>query len=264
MSGSNRIPGPFVKDDCHGSPAVRQFGRWTLHEYPETDSTNLRAAALPGWHAVRSDRQTAGRGRFQRSWVSDEGGLWLSMVLPVTGAAARLLPLAAGLAVCDAVQACGLRDIRLRWPNDVLVSERKLAGLLIDQFVPGLAVAGVGLNVNNSPEEHDVALRGRTARLADLIEPVPTLTELTHLVLRSVERIAEQLVASGAALLLPRINALWRAPYKVQLDLDGRLVDGQFEGVDAAGHLQLRAGASGALHHFEPHQVRLLREIQDP
>jgi hypothetical protein len=47
---------------------------WHLHEFAEVTSTNLIAAKLPAWHAVRADTQTAGRGRFQRHWVSDAGG----------------------------------------------------------------------------------------------------------------------------------------------------------------------------------------------
>ena len=67
---------------------------WHLHELPLTSSTNLAAAHLSPWEAVRADRQTAGRGRFQRGWISDEGGLWLSAVIPTgpDAAAARVLP----------------------------------------------------------------------------------------------------------------------------------------------------------------------------
>src|SRR5690349_19647555 len=118
---------------------------WRLRELAAVDSTNLFAANLPAWHAVRADTQTAGRGRFQRQWVSDAGGLWLSAVVPVetNSPAWRMLPLATGVAVCDALRANGANQLRLRWPNDVLVGNRKLAGLLIDQFRPAAAVVGV-------------------------------------------------------------------------------------------------------------------------
>ena len=104
---------------------------WHVHEIATTHSTNLVAAKFSAWEAVRADRQTAGRGRFQRGWVSDEGGLWLSAVVPTGPNAAewRALPLAVGLAVCNALKSIGLSRYRVRWPNDVLVDDRKLAGL---------------------------------------------------------------------------------------------------------------------------------------
>src|SRR5262249_27422576 len=116
-------------------------GEWMLYEYPVVTSTNLVAAGLPAWSAIRADTQTGGRGRFQRSWVSDHGGLWLSAVVPIMHdeTVPRALPLAAGLAVCNTLSALGISRFRLRWPNDVLINNRKLAGLLVDQFVSGLA-----------------------------------------------------------------------------------------------------------------------------
>jgi biotin-(acetyl-CoA carboxylase) ligase len=79
--------------------------------------------------------------------------LWLSAVVPLShnDAARKVLPLAAGLAVCDGLHELGFRSTPAL-ANDVLVNDRKLAGLLIDQFVPGLAVVGIGLNVTNQPE----------------------------------------------------------------------------------------------------------------
>ena len=159
----------------------------------------------------RADRQTAGRGRFQRGWVSDEGGLWLSAVVPTGPDAAewRALPLAVGLAVCDGLESVGLTRFRVRWPNDVLVDDRKLAGLLLDQFAPGLAVAGIGINVFNHPETHDPSLKNQATRLADLIPAPPDLRELTRIILSHLRRVVMQMQTGGFASLLPRINQLW-------------------------------------------------------
>jgi BirA family biotin operon repressor/biotin-[acetyl-CoA-carboxylase] ligase len=234
---------------------------WIVHEIPVATSTNLVAATLPAWEAVRADRQSAGRGRFQRGWVSDEGGLWLSAVLPTGSNPAdwRALPLAVGLAVCDGLQSLGLKQFRLRWPNDVLVNERKLAGLLIDQFAPGLAVAGIGINVLNQPEACNPLLRNQTARLADLLDPVPELRDLAQLILRHLRSIAGQMQAREFPSLLPRINQLWGRPRRVELDLDGEFRTGTFAGVGNAGELLLvdNYGNHSAYH---AHQVRHLKE----
>src|SRR5580658_4981936 len=216
---------------------------WRLHEIPVTASTNLAAAKLPVWEAIRADRQTAGRGRFQRGWVSDAGGLWLSAVIPA-GPNSTALPLAVGLAVCDALRSIGLEEFRVRWPNDVLVDDRKLAGLLIDQFVPERAVAGVGINVFNHPETHDLSLKNQTTRLADLITTPPDLDDLTKIILSSLRQVVGQMQTNGFTSLLPRINQLWGSPRRVELDLDGDIHSGFFAGVGETGEV-LVLGDSG-------------------
>lgn len=235
---------------------------WRLREFAEVDSTNLVAAKLPAWHAVRADTQTAGRGRFQRHWVSDAGGLWLSAVVPVDTNSPewRMLPLATGVAVCDALRANGVEELRMRWPNDLLIGNRKLAGLLIDQFQPGLAVVGIGINVRNQPEARDGSLDGHVVRLADLVVATPSLRDLAVRVLASLKSVWQEVQNTGPASILPRVNALWDLPRRVQLDLDGTLVSGDFTGVDTGGRLRLHAHGNTIL--FEPQNVRLLRDIE--
>ena len=244
------------------APRPSIFGDWTLHELPVCASTNLVAAKLPAWNAVRADTQTKGRGRFERNWVSDEGGLWLSAVLPIArkSLAWRFLPVAVGLAVCQALNSLGAKNLRLRWPNDVLVGQRKLAGLLLDQFSPELIVAGIGINVLNNPEVRDGSLAGQTIRLSDLVPQSPSLTDLAVLVLNAVETVSRQLQTEGPEPLLPRLNRFWLAPRRVRLELDGGEVQGEFVGVDAAGRLELRQ-PNQSNRYFEPQDVRCLREL---
>jgi len=250
--------------------AVQQHGGWQLLEFTEVTSTNTVAAPLAPWHAVRAATQTAGRGRFQRNWVSNAGGLWLSAVVPCgpTAETARELPLLAGLAVADALLALCVgpasgTTLRLRWPNDLLVGTRKLAGLLVDQFQPGRAVVGIGVNVSNNPSASDATLAGHAVALAELLAPAPApaLHELAGRILDALRATLETRAAAGMAALTPRINALWDGPRPVRLDLDGPLVTGDFLGVDSSGRLQLRL-PTGDTQFFEPHQVRLLRELQ--
>ena len=123
------------------------------------DSTNERALAAVADGSARhgdvhvAEGQTAGRGRLGRSWASARGeGLYLSLVLlPPSAPNPAALTMGAGLAVLAGVRALGVREARLKWPNDVHVSGAKLAGILVE--ARGLdparphAVVGVGLNV---------------------------------------------------------------------------------------------------------------------
>ena len=234
---------------------------WIIHHLAVTDSTNLAAAKLSAWHAVRADTQRKGRGRFERAWVSDRGGLWLSAVVPVGSAPGwQALPLAVGLSVCQVLRALGVGELRMRWPNDILVGEKKLAGLLIEQFIPGLAVAGIGINVSNQPEKHNAVLKNQTARLADLIHVAPVLKDLTGLLLDELRATVQQIETDGFASLIPAINELWGEPRRVELDLDGRLCAGIFSRVGTAGELELLDDA-GQLVSYHAHQVRHLKEL---
>ena len=149
---------------------ITDLGGWTLREFAQVDSTNYVAGGLPAWHAVRADTQTAGRGRFQRPWVSDAGGLWLSAVVPAPGRKEDwpLLPLVAGLAVIEALLTFGVAQSRLRWPNDIMVGDKKLAGLLVDTFHHNGRSSDLGVNVTNQPATQDASLRHTATRLAAL------------------------------------------------------------------------------------------------
>ena len=128
-----------------------------------TDSTNARArhlaaAGAPHGTLVTADEQAAGRGRQGRSWTAPAGtALLMSLVLRDLGPARELLPLAAAVAVCEACEAVAPVHCRIKWPNDVLVDERKLAGILIEgRPAEGWTVLGIGLNLGTSV--HDFPL----------------------------------------------------------------------------------------------------------
>jgi len=249
-------------EKSEGQRRIVAVQNWTLWEYDSVTSTNLVAAELPAWNAVRAETQTAGRGRFQRAWVSDKGGLWLSAVVPTHRPNHPILPLLAGLAVCELARGLGARNARLRWPNDVMIGERKLAGVLIDQFRPGLAVIGIGLNVDNQPALYDGTLRNHTERLGDILPaPVP-IEDLITLLLERIRLLVEALNAGELPPLLARVNELWSKGRRVELDLDGHIRRGRFAGVDDAGRLLL-LDDRGATTIYHPEQVRLLNELSD-
>ncbi len=136
-------------------------GGWRVRRVGETGSTNadLVAAARAGEPeglVLVARAQTAGRGRMGRSWQSPPGtGLTCSVLLRPAGVpAARLswLPLLAGVAVSTAVTEAAAVETRLKWPNDVLAGEAKLAGILAEGG-DGAVVIGMGINVSQRREE---------------------------------------------------------------------------------------------------------------
>ena len=258
------FPSPVTRAPT--APEGTAFSGWFLEVHPEVDTTNRLAARLPVWHAVRADTQTAGRGRTGRAWTSDRGGLWLSAVVPCPGPRGRwaLLPLAVGWALLDALQEFGVSDLRLRWPNDLLVGGRKLAGILMERHSADTAVVGLGLNVFNHPEDAAPDLRGTTARLADLA-PLGRLDldDIAALVLRAIARAHRRIRDNDFARIAADLNLGWRAaPRSVALSVAGQVasVTGLFTGIDSAGRLLLRT-ADGAYLALDATQVAHRREV---
>lgn len=250
------------------TPVSRPSGlpaAWRLDVLGVTESTNLVAARLPAWHAVRAEVQSAGRGRTGRHWVSDTGGLWLSAVLPCPGPREpwATLPLAAGWALISALTSLGARNLRLRWPNDIMAGNRKLAGLLVERHTADTAVVGIGLNVFNQPESADPSLRNATLRLADIV-PLEnrSIDDIAALVLDSLAEAHGRLAREGFAPIAFDLNQSWTQPRLVALTLAGQstAVIGLFLGIDSQGHLRLRA-RDGHIHTYDSHRVALLREL---
>ncbi len=130
---------------------------FAIHRLARTGSTQdvVRKAALAGAAdglCCVAAEQTAGRGRLDRSWIAPPGtGLLASVLIRTSPAAASGLPIAAGVAVADALRDLFGLVVGLKWPNDVLVGDGKLAGILVE-LVPAAgpqtaAVVGLGLNL---------------------------------------------------------------------------------------------------------------------
>jgi BirA family biotin operon repressor/biotin-[acetyl-CoA-carboxylase] ligase len=142
------------------------FGTPHRH-YARTDSTNTRArelAAAGALHGtvVTAAEQTAGRGRQGRSWTAPPGqALLYSAVLRPLTPRHVLLPLAVPLAVCEAAEELRPEvECKVKWPNDVHLEGRKLAGILIEaRPQDGWAVLGIGLNLEIAPEDFPPELR---------------------------------------------------------------------------------------------------------
>ncbi|MDQ4007414.1 MAG: biotin--[acetyl-CoA-carboxylase] ligase [Actinomycetota bacterium] len=222
----------------------------------ETASTNqdlaarARAGAAPGSVLV-AEHQTGGRGRLDRVWTSPpRSGITVSMLVQPSGVPLQRwpwLPLLAGVAVAEAVRRSAKVEATLKWPNDVLVGDRKLAGILserIETATASLAVVGVGLNVSLRSDEVP------TAEATSLLLERAETTDRT-VVLREVLRVFDQLFAAWvrergdpaaglAQAYADRCSTLGR---QVRVGLpDGATLAGEALRVDDHGRLLVRTG----------------------
>jgi BirA family biotin operon repressor/biotin-[acetyl-CoA-carboxylase] ligase len=208
--------------------------------YRVTDSTNARARELAGGGAphgtiVTAGEQTAGRGRQGRTWSAPAGRALLCSI--VVRDPVALLPLAAGVAVAEVAETAvaavagaeaARAEARLKWPNDVLVGGRKVAGILVEgRPQEGWAVVGIGLNVALAPEDFPAEVRERAGTLGLVPADIePTLSELL--------RRLEEWISVDAASLVEAVRER-----DALLGLEVRWADGRGvgAGIDAGGRL---------------------------
>ncbi|WP_084963622.1 biotin--[acetyl-CoA-carboxylase] ligase [Thermoactinospora rubra] len=240
---------------------VRPGGLWTgVTVVERTGSTNAdlarsaRAGAPEGTVLV-AEAQFAGKGRLGRPWTAPpRSGLTFSALFRPRVPVMRQgwLPLLFGVAAASAVRRLAELDVRLKWPNDLLVGERKLAGILAER-VDDAVIVGMGINVSLRPGELPVEratsiaieLAGRTRhreRTAGL-DRDPLLREI----LREVETHYRDWTAADGDADLCGLRAAYLAACAtvgrdVRVELPGeRLLTGRATGVDAGGHLQVTA-----------------------
>jgi BirA family biotin operon repressor/biotin-[acetyl-CoA-carboxylase] ligase len=199
---------------------------------------------------VVADRQTKGRGRFDRSWVSTPGlDLTFSVVLRPAAGHLRLVNMAATMAVQETAEALTGRLAVIKWPNDVQMSGKKLSGILIESVMSPaggfeFAVIGIGLNVNLRPDEHP-EIRDIATSLAQQSGAELDRTGVLLAVLAKLNELYGE-IRSGADLSgrwAERIDTIGR---DVDVSWGDRTVSGRATGVDRDGNLLIQAhGADG-------------------
>jgi len=212
-----------------------KLDRGRIHRYAMLDSTMTAASALPVGSVVVADEQTAGQGRHGHLWHSEpESGLYVSVVL----LPAPLLTLALGLATETAIFNATGYGTDLRWPNDVMLGGRKVAGILV-QLTDGKAVAGIGINVNHASFPPDLAPQATSLRLHAGHEF--SREELLTQLLISIEVYTEEPFIDPENILLAFTH---RSSYaigrRVTVDLPEGTIAGVTAGLTADGFLRVR------------------------
>jgi len=236
---------------------------FVILETASTGSTNADLAqaardGAPEGTVHVTEHQTGGRGRLDREWVAPEGsGLAASVLLRPTGVPLDRwgwLPLLTGVAVADAVADLGIRAL-LKWPNDVEVDGRKLAGILVEAVSTpdGMAaVIGVGLNVSMTVEQLPVAhatslaVEGVEADRHDVLSAFLSALSRHYTAWRAADGSPD----AGLASAYTRLSSSLGSTVRVSLP-DGSVEEGLVTGIDADGRLLLgdRAISSGDVVH---------------
>ncbi len=225
-----------------------------VHCVAVIDSTNrYLMSRLSEWQrgeCLLAECQTAGRGRRGRPWISPFGGqLILSLYwrLDEGMPAAMGLSLVVGVALVEALEACGYPGVRLKWPNDLYLNGRKLAGILVEMSatVGGAChlVVGVGLNLT-LPHHSGEQIDQPWTDLASLGGGPIERQALTVAVIRQLRQALTAFEQAGLAPFMPRWNRLDQfRDQRVRLQMGERVQEGIARGIDAQGALQLETAA---------------------
>lgn len=246
-----RLAAPIQFLDAAALERALAGTRIAVEVLDETDSTSTQllaraAAGAASGTCLAAEWQSAGRGRRGRTWVAALGGsLTFSLLWRFERGVGALagLSLAVGLAVARALRSCGVERAQVKWPNDLVVDFRKLAGILIETSGemqgPSVAVIGVGLNWR-LPEDVMDLIDQAVVDVATCREPPPSRTELLAALLAELARTLEAFEREGFA----PLREAWRGLHAYQ----GRRVQvlpGREAAYDAT---VVDVGGDGALH----------------
>ena len=247
--------------------------RWlgcSLRLLAETTSTIdvakqwLREGA-PHGAVVIAERQTHGRGRAGRPWVSPPGGLWMSLVVEIDADKAGRLGLGLAVAAAEAVSQETGCELGLKWPNDLLLGGRKIGGVLGETEAAfgrvATAVLSLGLNVNLSVEDLPSELKDSAITLLDGTGERWSLPRLGARVLARFEAMWPALAGDDGG----QVMGGWRKRdvllgKEVSLEVGGNVLRGRARGIDAGGALILLA--EGIERSIAAGEVLSVSEVQ--
>ncbi len=240
-----------------------------IHTCAVIDSTNqYMMAQLERWQkgeCLLAESQTAGRGRRGRQWHSPFGSQFIMSMywrLDDGPSAAMGLSLAIGVAVVQALESAGYRDLSLKWPNDIYMARRKLAGILVEMSaaVGGIChlVIGVGVNLN-LPDAVIAQLDQPCAHLAE--QPVVVeRNQLSATIIRALRNALTLFEQQGLTAFLTewnRLDIFMQQPVKVLLG--NQIIHGIYCGIDGQGNMLLQD--HDGMHKFVGGEISLRADI---
>ena len=256
---------PFLAHDILkglSGACLDDFGAMEVFDILPSTQLALQSRASMGheWVACVAHHQSAGFGRQGRVWQSAPGQLALSWRgwVAVPDHAIGLLSFAAALAVADALRAFGVESVRFKWPNDIYIEEKKLAGLLISvcQLKKNSvdAILGVGLN------RLHVSLPEQAIALADIIAQPPILSDVIAQLLMAWHRWKAFLLSEDGRNVVCNAwlaQALWLNA-SVRVLLHNNVVNGVFVGITSSGLLRIATDDGEKIFAAGEVQLRLL------
>ncbi len=246
------MPGNVVSATLRSGLFTRVVGKRILffQEVPSTmdEAARLAASGTCDGTVVVASSQTAGRGRQGRSWVSQTGNLYVSIVFRPSMPALPMLSILAGVAAARSIRKTTGLDPRIKWPNDVMLGRKKVGGILVESVVQGqtvdYAIVGIGLNISlETQSDQEIAsfatslnqAAGRTVAPEDVLRQL--LQDLDSLYLQLGQAANSPLIDSPLIEWKTLLDTLGQ---RVEVTWGKDRITGLAEDVDDLGNLMLR------------------------
>lgn len=241
------IPDLLREDIIKAGLETKFVGRAVI-VHPSLASTNAEAKKIaPSAEegtVVIAEVQTAGKGRMKRSWRSPKGGLWMSVIVKpkIPPSQAFRVNIAASVAVARALEALYALEVMIKWPNDLLVGDKKVSGILMEigaeMDLLEYAVVGIGINANIDPDSLPEEWKA-TSISAELGREV-LLVELVSRVLKEAERCFEDVTASFDLIYEEWSDRSTTLGRRVRITTRSGEFEGRAEALEADGALLVR------------------------
>ncbi|HER25326.1 MAG TPA: biotin--[acetyl-CoA-carboxylase] ligase [Candidatus Atribacteria bacterium] len=226
-----------------------------IYYFPELKSTNIMAKekALQGIEKIKegtliiAERQSAGKGRLGREWFSPIGGIWISIILypQLSPSYIPRITLMSAVAVVKAIKICTQIEPQIKWPNDILINEKKVCGILTEMNaeldIINWVVVGIGINANIDHRAFPQDIQENTISLKEVAGKEVLRIKLVQAFLQEFEKHYESLKRREFSSILKewKLNShtLGR---KVKVDMGERIITGEAVDIDKEGALVLK------------------------
>ncbi len=202
---------------------------------------DLAMKGYPEGTLIIANRQTMGRGRYNRVWISRDGGLWLSSILrPRDNVFINLLPLIFAVSVHETLSIY-VSDCWIKWPNDVLVDDKKIAGILSESRFTGsklsYIVVGIGINLNNAIDD---SLEDRAISLSTLLGRKINIPSIFRSLLENMNRFYGIYQLTPSLIIHEFYKRTRMIKKTVKVIMDGKIIQGIGLGINLNGDLILK------------------------
>ncbi|PKP54795.1 biotin--[acetyl-CoA-carboxylase] ligase, partial [Candidatus Atribacteria bacterium HGW-Atribacteria-1] len=221
----------------------------------ELKSTNImakekalhRAEEIDEGTLITAERQSAGKGRLGREWFSPVGGIWLSIILypKLSPSYISRITLMTAVAVVKAIKICTQIESQIKWPNDILINEKKVCGILTEMSaeldIINWVVVGIGINVNIDHREFPEDIQENTISLKEILGKEVLRVKLVQVFLQEFEKYYESLKRREFSSILKEwklySHTLGR---KIRVDMGERIIAGEAVDINEEGALILK------------------------
>ena len=240
------MAGDLVSATIKGGLFTKIVGRRLVffREIPSTmdEAARLAMGTATDGTVVVAETQTSGRGRFGRKWVSAMGNIYMSVVFRPTLDALPYLSILAGVATIQAIRKTTGLEPKIKWPNDVMLGRKKVAGILVESVTEGdavcYAVLGIGINVDLDPCRNEEI--SDTATSLEAVSGKPLVREdILRQLLQDMDSLYLKLI-QGQTPVEEWKEMLETLGQNVQVSWRSETYRGLAEGIDDVGNLELR------------------------